>query len=378
MIFIHIILILFLVVPAAYYFIFAVAGKFYRPKKRTGSAQSSFCILVPAYESDAFILPTVNAALAQDYPREKFRVVVISDRMAPQTDLILRGAGAEVLTVSFGNSTKAASLNAAAQYLGKDAADYAVILDSDNIIGPSFLKGMNEALSGRRIAVQGNRCAKNMDTPVAIADGIFEKVNNLVFRAGHCALGLSSALIGSGMVFPYGWFFRNAPEFVTAGEDKEMELKLLKDGIFVEYVPGVRILDEKTRSIGNLQKQRLRWLTSQYFLIGKALKDFPKVRLKAGYADKLLQWTFIPRILLITGLPLAALVAVIAGSSYMSLYISGTILLYAGIMLGIPEEVTVKDLLSVLKEGPRMLAATVHNIFCKKMGKDRFIHTEHS
>lgn len=378
MIFIHIILILFLVVPAAYYFIFAVAGKFYRPKKRTGSAQSSFCILVPAYESDAFILPTVNAALAQDYPREKFRVVVISDRMAPQTDLILRDAGAEVLTVSFGNSTKAASLNAAAQYLGKDAADYAVILDSDNIIGPSFLKGMNEALSGRRIAVQGHRCAKNMDTPVAIADGIFEQVNNLVFRAGHCALGLSSALIGSGMVFPYGWFFRNAPEFVTAGEDKEMELKLLKDGIFVEYVPGVRILDEKTRSIRNLQKQRLRWLTSQYFLIGKALKDFPKVRLKAGYADKLLQWTFIPRILLITGLPLAALVAVIAGSSYMSLYISGTILLYAGIMLGIPEEVTVKDLLSVLKEGPRMLAATVHNIFCKKMGKDRFIHTEHS
>ena len=322
-------------------------------------------------------MSTVKAALDQDYPRDKFRVLVISDRMSTQTEDLIRKAGAEVLTVHFENSTKAASLCAAAEYLGAGATDYVAILDSDNIVERSFLYQMDKALKGRFIAIQGHRCAKNSDTPVAIADGIFEEVNNLVFREGHCALGISSALIGSGMALPYGWFVDNAQGFVTAGEDKEMELKLLKDGIFVEYAREINILDEKTRSIENLQKQRLRWLTSQYYLIGKALTDFPKVKLKAGYADKLIQWAFIPRILLIAGLPLVVIATAITGSEFMPVYAAATVLLYAGIVLGIPYWVKMKDLWNIFLMVPRMLAATIKNIFCKKLEKDKFIHTDH-
>ncbi|MGN1210492.1 MAG: glycosyltransferase [Candidatus Cryptobacteroides sp.] len=375
----HIILILLLAVPAVYYFVFAVAGRISHVGRKVNSeaVASQFCILIPAYRSDGFILPTVKSALDQDYPEDRFRVVVISDGMKEETDELLRAAGAEVQKVCFENSTKAAALNAAMEYLGSGAADYVAILDSDNIVDRSFLRQMNGALGGRMVAVQGHRCAKNTDTPVAMADGIFEEVNNLVFRQGHCALGLSSALIGSGMALPYEWFAKNAGGFVTAGEDKEMELQLLKDGIFVEYASGIRILDEKTRSMGNLQKQRMRWLTAQYFLIGRALGELPQARLKAGYADKLLQWAFPPRILLVTGLPLVAIVTILARSAFMPVYAASTVLLYTGIALGVPEWVKAGDLLAIIKQGPMMLWTTIKNIFRKKSGKDKYIHTDH-
>ena len=40
-----------------------------------------FVILIAAYREDAVILPTVHACLAQDYPCEKYDVVVVSDHM---------------------------------------------------------------------------------------------------------------------------------------------------------------------------------------------------------------------------------------------------------------------------------------------------------
>ncbi|MGN1211495.1 MAG: glycosyltransferase [Candidatus Cryptobacteroides sp.] len=380
MVAIHIILLVLLAIPSVYYFVFAAAGRIAAKSSYETDGkiyESRFCILIPAYKSDSFIMSTATAAFDQDYPKEKFRVLVISDSMTAETEENLRQAGIEVLHVCFENSTKAASLSAAADYLGPCAAEYAVILDSDNIVEPSFLREMNKALRGRQIAVQGHRCAKNTDTPTALADGIFEEVNNLVFRKGHCALGLSSALIGSGMAFPYGWFVENARGFLTAGEDKEMELKLLEDGIFVEYADSIRILDEKTRSVANLQKQRLRWLTSQYFLFGKALAAFPKAKLKAGYADKIFQWTFLPRLLIVAGLPVVAIITAIAGSAFMPAYAAATILLYSAIILGIPDWVKPADLIAVLKEGPRMAAVIIKNIFCRKPQKDKYIHTDH-
>ena len=77
----HFLLCLIFVVPALYYFVFAVAGKSLSAAKNSPSRQSRFCVLIPAYRSDSYIMPTVQAALNQKYPSDKFRVLVISDGM---------------------------------------------------------------------------------------------------------------------------------------------------------------------------------------------------------------------------------------------------------------------------------------------------------
>lgn len=55
-------------------------------------------------------------------------------------------------------------------------------------------------------AVQTHRIAKNMNNDMALLDAVSEEINNTIFRLGHAKLGLSAALIGSGMAFRYDLF----------------------------------------------------------------------------------------------------------------------------------------------------------------------------
>ena len=45
-----------------------------------------FALLIAAYKEDTVIIDTVQACLAQDYPSDKYDVVVISDHMQPSTN----------------------------------------------------------------------------------------------------------------------------------------------------------------------------------------------------------------------------------------------------------------------------------------------------
>ena len=367
-----------LAIPVAYFLVFATASL-----RRLPHGESSCehhrrtVILIPAYHSDSCIADTVQSALDQDYPSELFSVLVISDGMEQSTIQRLESAGAKVLEVHFENSTKAKSLQQAVRFLGADAFDVAVILDADNIVGRDFLSRTDSAMDDGTRAVQAHRKAKNTDTPVAVIDAVSEEINNSIFRHGHNALGVSSALIGSGMAFEYAWLCANADRFTTAGEDKEMELKLLEDGIFVKYLPDVEVLDEKTRTGQNYYNQRRRWIASQYHLFGNAMRRFSQVRDKSGYLDKLFQWMLPPRMIVIGLVPLITLLLVIFKCSSWPAWLVLTVFLVIAMLLAVPAKMLDGKLLRALLKVPVLAAMSVANLFRIKGTKDRFIHTRH-
>ncbi|MFQ8804838.1 MAG: glycosyltransferase family 2 protein [Alistipes indistinctus] len=132
----------------------------------------------------------------------------------------------------------------------------------------------------RRIPQRGtgysaHRRAKNLHTDTALLDAVSEEINNSIFRKGHVALGVSSALIGSGMAFDYNWFCNNITQVSSAGEDKELEVLLLKQGIFIEYLDDVEVLDEKTAGSRAFYNQRRRWLAAQWYSLKAAVRDLP-------------------------------------------------------------------------------------------------------
>ena len=167
-----------------------------------------FVILIAAYREDTVILPTVHACLAQDYPCEKYDVVVVSDHMQPATNAALSSLPIKLLQVDFEKSTNTKSLKVALEYLDRDAYDVVLIIDADNIIMPSYLSEVNDAfaVAGVRV-VQTHRIAKNLNTDMAYLDAVSEEINNSIFRLGHVNLGMSAALIGSGMAFEYRLFY---------------------------------------------------------------------------------------------------------------------------------------------------------------------------
>lgn len=297
--------------PVLYLFVFAAAST--RSRKDTyppARRQRRFVTLIPAYKSDAVIVRTAQAALQQDYPQELHEVVVIADRLQPATLAELRRMPIRVLEASFENSSKARALNFAVGEIGPDGAEAVAILDADNLAGREFIARMNDALDSGIQAVQAHRTAKNRDTDTAVLDAASEEVNNSIFRRGHVALGFSSALIGSGMAFDYKWFRENIACCTTSGEDKELEALLLRQGIYIDYLDDVRVLDEKVQGEGAYYNQRRRWIAAQFYALSSAVRQLPGAILSGNtdYCDKLLQWCLPPRILLLGLVPLWAVV----------------------------------------------------------------------
>ena len=364
--------------PALYMFFFALCSKFFSSKCKTdGRRMRRFIILIPAYKSDSCILSTAMAAKQQCYPLNNLRILVISDSMRADTVERLKANGVEVLEVSFEASSKAKSLQAAMDYLGEEAADVVSIIDADNIINEDYISSLDDMFESGATAVQAHRTAKNIDTPVAVIDAAAEEINNSIFRKGHCTIGISSALIGSGMAFQYEWFRKRVNDFKTSGEDKEMELTLLRDGIFVNYADHIIVLDEKTRTEDNYSKQHRRWIGSTYYILFSALKGFGSARMKAGYFDKLLQWAFPPRMIIMTLLPVAAILASILQAGNVHLWWIAVILLILSMLLGIPVTMLNFDLLKALVKVPALAVSSIINLFRIKGTKDNFIHTEH-
>ena len=226
----------------AYLFIFALASmRRRRDRFPAARIEHRMAVLIPAYREDRVIDQSVEAILAQQYPRERYEAVVIADHCAPATLERLGQLPIRLLEVEFENSSKAKALNYAVAQLAAagETFDMAVILDADNTVAPDFLSRLNDGYHSGAQAIQAHRRAKNLHTDTALLDAVSEEINNSIFRKGHVALGVSSALIGSGMAFDYNWFCNNITQVSSAGEDKELEVLLLKQGIFIEYLDDV-------------------------------------------------------------------------------------------------------------------------------------------
>ena len=260
----------------------------------------SFLVLYPAYNEDRVIVSSVQQFFGQYYPYDCFHVAVISDHMQPETNDRLRKLPITLLTPVFEKSSKAKAMQYAMDQI-KEEYDYIVILDADNVVASNFLERLNEVCALGYKAIQCHRCAKNNDSNIAVLDGVSEEINNTIFRKAHNRIGLSSALIGSGMCFNFKWFKENVYKLTTAGEDRELEALLLMQGIYIHYEENIPVFDEKVSNKENFQKQRQRWMTAQIQSLFRMLPYIPQaIKTKnINFIDKTIQQALIPRSMLI-------------------------------------------------------------------------------
>jgi cellulose synthase/poly-beta-1,6-N-acetylglucosamine synthase-like glycosyltransferase len=220
--------------------------------------------------------------------------------MQPETNEKLSHLPITLLQPVFEKSSKAKAMQYAMDQIKEDY-DYVVILDADNVVNTDFLQQLNEVCAKGYKAIQCHRCAKNSNNDIAVLDGVSEEINNTIFRKAHNRIGLSSALIGSGMCFDYHWFKENVYKLSTAGEDRELEALLLRQGIYIHYEQDIPVYDEKVSNKDNFQKQRLRWMTAQIQSLLNLLPYIPKAIMTGNidYIDKTFQQALIPRSMLI-------------------------------------------------------------------------------
>ena len=368
----------------AYVVFFAIISLFYDKEDHVAehaaaisNRTTKFLILYPAYKEDKVIINAIEQFLLQDYPKSHYKLVVISDHMQPETNDVLRKLPITLLTPAFEKSSKAKAMQYAINEVKGDF-DNVIILDADNIVRPKFLSQLN-ILCSVYDAIQCHRCAKNSNNDVAVLDGASEEINNTIFRKAHNRLGLSSALIGSGMCFSYPLFRENVFKLSTAGEDREMEALLLHQGVFIKYAPDIHVFDEKVSSQDNFQRQRMRWMTAQ---VQSLLSNLPKIpdaiiHGKINFVDKTIQQALIPRSILIVLLAGISILTTILIPEWCEKWWVLFALLAISLFIAIPSQLRLSSFGKVFAI-PSLVFRMLKNLLHIDHKNLDFIHTEHN
>ena len=373
----------FFLLNTAYVFILSLAGFFYRSLPAGKSTKvNRIAVLVPCYKEDNVILSTTQNLLKLTYPRESFDIIVIADSLKAETLSHLAQTDAITIPVSFEKSTKSKSLNYAMAHLPK-TYDIAVVLDADNIPVPNFLEDINNLYNQGYTIIQCQRVAKNTSTPMALLDAISEAINNHLFRQGSNALGLSSALIGSGMAFPFRLLQQELSAIDSSVEDKALQIALVEKGYTIYYRKGTFVFDEKVDSPEAYKNQRRRWIAGQYqmlkshFLKGVALLFKGNI----NYFNIAVLHNFFPS-------RINSLILLFTFSAFFSVIFypdlqpvmkwwSITAVYVGALLIAIPRVYYSKKLVQAIFILPAVIVKTIQAIFQTKNANKTFIHTEH-
>jgi 1,2-diacylglycerol 3-beta-glucosyltransferase len=230
---------------------------------------STFAVCIPAHNEQANIRHTVDALLAQDYPRSSFSVHVVADNCSDSTAAEARAAGAIAhIRTDPDHRGKGEALNWLTARIRSEGADVVVIIDADTEADPGFLAALDRAFGNGAHAAQGYYAVKDPETSPAVG---------LRFAAIACRhrlrplartkFGASSGLYGNGMAFRSDLLVdRRWSNHLI--EDAEFQMDLLLDGHLVTYVPDAVVRAEMPATLEAATSQNERWELGRMQLVG--------------------------------------------------------------------------------------------------------------
>jgi cellulose synthase/poly-beta-1,6-N-acetylglucosamine synthase-like glycosyltransferase len=382
---IEILLLLYFGFVSCYAFILSVAALlfFKAPLPSTAPGLTKFAVLIPSYKEDNVIIGVAHEALQQNYPKESYRIIVIADSLQLSTLQQLRALPIEVIEVSFEKSTKVKSLNHAFAEAGDDY-QFALILDADNVMEKNFLRKMNELIGHGYRAIQCERTSKNETNSMSVLDGFSERINNFIYRQGHVAMGMSCSLIGSGMIFEYAV----AKEILSkldsiGGFDRELELELIRRKIPIQYGKGILVYDEKVESTEVFEKQRTRWLSSQFIYLKKYYMEGLRALVKGNFTmfnSAILKNIQLPRVLNIGLLFLLSILGFIFRDYLILKFYPWPIFLSMNVLaiaFAIPLKYYNRQMFHSFLLLPKIFLKMFNLLFKLKGANKTFIHTPH-
>ncbi len=379
-------LFIFFLATVVYTLFLSLVGLFSKTKTiEPAPGFATIAILIPAYKEDEVIVSVAESMGHLDYPQESYRVFVIADQLKDNTITDLEQLNVEVIKVVFEESTKTKSLNFALEQIDEKDYEMVLISDADNVLARSFLKKINNAFYDGYQAIQGRRVAKNLDTNFAVLDAGSEIINNHLFRKAPASIGLSSAIVGSGMAFSTHLVKSCLAEITAVGGfDKVLQLKIIERGHVICYLPDAIIFDEKISSLSEFKNQRRRWLSSQYIYLGryftKGIKAFMNGRLDY-FNIAILQNLFFSRVINLGLLFLLTIIS-IALNPFLwpgTLYWGSLLVVYAAsLAIALPLKFFDLRLFKALFTVPVAFFNMILFLFRLKGADKKFIHTKHS
>ena len=221
-----------------------------------------FLVIIPAYDEVKVISNSVQSLFAQDYPRDRYTVVVAFNG-TDGTGALAAALGARVIETPRPGVGKVAAIQYVLDRVPAQAARYICVFDADNVVAADFLWRMAGHLtrSGAR-AVQGHhRVLIAKDNWISRGLGAAYAASSRLYNPGRSRLLRSALLCGTGFCIAEPVFRALWPRLRTQTEDIELNALLeLHYGAGVEWAAEASFYDEKPDRLRIALRQRVRWM----------------------------------------------------------------------------------------------------------------------
>lgn len=242
-----------------------------RPRQPPASRRETrFDLIVPAHNEEAGIGRTVGSLLKVDWPRDRFRVLVVADNCTDETAAVAREAGARVLERTDPDRRgKGYALAHAFEASLDDAwADAVVVVDADAEVSGNLLEGFASRIEAGASAVQAhygilNPRASWRTELITIAKGAFHIVRS---RARE-RLGLSCGIRGNGWCVTHDLLRKVPYRCFSLTEDLEYGIELGLGGWRVAYADEAHSDADMVTTESIARKQRQRWEQGRFALV---------------------------------------------------------------------------------------------------------------
>jgi len=290
-----------------------------------------FVLLIPAHNEEKGILGTIRSLQQLSYPKEQYRIVVISDNSDDKTtDIALQNSVTVLERVDPSKRGKGYALRFAFSHLLKDPSwDACVIIDADSVLSENTLQVLNSELNRGGSVFQLNDQIEPQSSSWSseiIRLGFF--LYNYIRPLGKSFLGLPVGLRGNGMCFRRSVIEIHPWEAFSLAEDLEYGLTLISKGEYPVFVPEATVLAKMPDNSRDAMSQRRRWELGRWPLLyhySVQLLTRPTVKRMETVID-----LFIPplanfMLLLVSGFSLWALVILSTDLSLSHLTYAGVI-----------------------------------------------------
>ncbi len=227
-----------------------------------GPARLRFDFVVPSHNEELGIARTVTNLLAIDWPKDKFRVLVVADNCKDATAQKARDAGAIVLErTDLVNKGKGYALHHAfLRSLEDKQADAVVVVDADTLVSKNLLQAFAARLEAGAFAAQAHYGVLEEKSSwrtrlMSIAFAVFHGVRSLARER----LGVSCGLRGNGMCFSHPLIREVPHDAFSVVEDVEYGIRIARAGHRVWYAHEAQVLGEMVSSEKASRSQRRRW-----------------------------------------------------------------------------------------------------------------------
>jgi len=261
-----------------------------------------FAIVIPAHNEQLMISHTLYSIYSMIYPKHLYEVFVVADNCTDDTADISEKIGATVLErANQEERGKGYALKWAFNtIIEQDKFDAIVVFDADSHISGNFLTVMNYYLE------KGSKVIQSTDLVESQADNWNSQMTligftlyNVVRPLGRKYAGFSMGLRGNGMCFMADVLKENPWEAYSLTEDIEYGIKLILEGINIDFAQEAEVTAKLPEKLKNAESQRQRWEMGRYPIISRyslpLLKQFLKKR-SLTYLDTFLDLVMPPMV----------------------------------------------------------------------------------